>query len=62
MQEQIQALITGGGGVAVVTTNTEAAWPQVFDRTLSNVSGFVTTCRLYLRMKMRGVAVEEQIQ
>ena len=35
--------------------------PQVFDGTPGKVSGFVTVYKLYLRIRMRGVAVEEQI-
>ena len=63
MQAQFQALAerkVGGVGVAVVIS-TEVARLQVFDRTLSKVSGFVTACRLYIRMKMRRITVEEQI-
>ena len=58
MQAQLQALAkirVGGTGAAV-------ARPQVFDKTPAEVSGFVTVCRLYIRMKIREMIVEEQIQ
>jgi len=66
-QEQIAALTAQvgaaaergvGGGVAA----TEVAKPQTFDRTLSKVSGFVGSCRLYIKMRLRDMPVEEQIQ
>ena len=65
MQAQLQALaereieegtvVVGGGSI-------EVARLQVFDGTSSKVLGFVIACKLYIRMKMRGVAVEKQIQ
>jgi len=34
----------------------------VFNKTSLKISEFVMACRLYIRMKMRRVVVEEQIQ
>jgi len=69
MQVQIQALHTAGGGGArgmerVMTGSNmgpqvEVAKPAIFNGETGKVGGFVTTCRLYLRMKMREATKEE---
>ena len=40
----------------------EVAKPAIFNGEVGKVEGFITACRLYLRMKMRGNTVEEQVQ
>jgi len=45
-----------GVGRDVAATSTE-----VFDGTVLKISGFVSACRLYVKMKLRKVALEEQI-
>ena len=39
----------------------EVAKPAIFNGEAGKVGGFVTTCRLYLRMKMREATVKEQV-
>ena len=58
IQAQIQALLTGravarGGEVIKVVK------PQTFNGTSLKVSGFIMVCRLYIRIRMRKVTVEE---
>jgi len=63
LQEQIATLMKQvAGGARGLATSTEVTRPQIFDGTSSKVSGFVTVYRLYIKMKMRKAAVEEQIQ
>ena len=40
----------------------EVAKPAIFNGEAGKVEGFVIACRLYLRMKMKEVIVEEQVQ
>ena len=70
MQAQIQALLaaTRGAGSTergVIGSNMgsqmEVAKPTIFNGEAGRVEGFVIAYRLYLRMKMREVTVEEQV-
>ena len=40
----------------------EVAKPPVFNGEAGKVGGFIIVCRLYLRIRIREVTVEEQIQ
>ena len=67
MQAQIQALLVAGGverGVmgSNMGPHMEVAKPAIFNGEVGKVGGFVTTCRLYLRIKMKEGTVEEQVQ
>jgi len=73
MQVQIQALLAGGAGVdravagsgaegSNMGSHIEMAWPPVFNGETGRVGGFITACKLYLKMKMRETIVEEQVQ
>ena len=70
MQAQIQALLAaqagGAGGGGAVGSNTgshmEVAKPAIFSGETRRVGGFIMACRLYIKMKLRGNTVEEQVQ
>ena len=70
MQAQIQALLAVQGGVGTGGAGTgsnagahmEVAKLAIFNGEAGKVGGFITACRLYLKMKMRGTSVEEQVQ
>jgi len=70
MQVQIQALLAAQGGVGVagemighnMGSHMEVAKPAIFNGEAAKVGGFITACRLFLRMKLRGSTVEEQVQ
>ena len=65
MQVQIQALLAATGGTATGSNtgpHMEVAKLAIFNREAGKVGGFITACRLFLRMKLRGATVEEQVQ
>ena len=68
IQVQIQALLAAAGGAERGTAEVnrgyqmEVAKPAIFSGEAGKVGGFIITCRLYLRMKMREATVEEQVQ
>ena len=64
MQAQIQALLVGGAGGREERREggVEVAKPQIFDGISTKVGGFISACKLYIRMRMRGESVEGQVQ
>ena len=58
----------GGAGVgrevggSNMGSHMEVAKPAIFNGEVGKVGGFITVCRLFLRMKMRGNSVEKQVQ
>jgi len=56
---------TGAGEEAVgsnMGSHMEVAKPAIFNGEVGKVGGFIMACRLFLRMKLRGTSVEEQVQ
>jgi len=69
MQVQIQALLAaegegGAGGTGGTTTgmHMEVAKPAIFNGEAEKVGRFISACKLYIRMKLRGESVEGQVQ
>ena len=70
IQVQIQALLMAQRGVGMageavgsnMGSHMEVAKPAIFNGEVGKVGGFITACRLFLRMKLRGSTVEEQVQ
>jgi len=69
MQVQIQALLVvqrgaGAGGEAGgsnMGSHMEVAKPAIFNGEAGKVGGFIMACRLFVKTKMRGNTVEEQV-
>ena len=67
---QIQALLVAQRGAGTeeeamgsnMGSHMEVAKPAIFNGEAGKVGGFITACRLFLRMKLRGAMVEEQVQ
>jgi len=65
MQVQIQVLLVRGGIEKEVAhrpnigSNIEVAKLQIFNGKVRQIPEFLTACKLYIRMRMREVMVEE---
>jgi len=70
MQTQIQALFAAGAGAGTgdITTGSnlgphmEVAKLAIFNEEAEKVGEFIIVCRLFLRIKLKGATVEEQVQ
>jgi len=40
----------------------EVAKPAIFSGEVGRIGGFITACRLYIKIRLRGNTVEEQVQ
>ena len=45
-----------------MSSHMEVAKPAIFNGEVEKVRGFITAYRLYIRMKLKGMSVEEQVQ
>ena len=70
IQTQIQALLAAAGGAggergtagSNMRSHMEVAKPAIFNGEAGRVGGFITVCRLYIKMRLRENTVEEQMQ
>ena len=66
IQAQIQALLAAKKEEATerpnIRSDIEVTKPLVFNREARKIGGSITVCKLYLRIRIREVSVEEQIQ
>ena len=65
MQAQIQALLAAQGakvGREATESHLEVAKPAIFSGEAGKVGGFISACKIYIRNRMRGDAMERQVQ
>jgi len=64
IQVQIQALLAKGAGGREKREEggVKVAKPQIFNGTSAKIESFISACKLYIRMRMRGESVEGQVQ
>ena len=66
IQAQIQALLAAIEGGTIGGPNTRSSIkvikPLVFNREVEKVKEFIIACRLYLRIKMKEITIEAQVQ
>ena len=67
MQAQIQALLAAAAGErgtmeSNMGSHMKVAKLAIFNGEAGRVGRFITACRLYIKMKLRGNTVEEQVQ
>jgi len=64
MQVQIQALLVAGAGAGSAATglHIKVAKLAIFNGEAEKVGRFISVCKLYIRMRLRGELVEGQVQ